>query len=59
MDTFINDAWYKATIYLNGLTNFKTILTVQLFLKVLQNIIPLSKYYRLLECKFYKQNYIK
>lgn len=41
---FNNDARYKATTYLNSLTNFETIITAQLFLKIFQNTTPLSKY---------------
>jgi len=41
---FNNDARYKATTYLNGLTNFETIITAQLFLKIFQSTTPLSKY---------------
>lgn len=41
---FNNDARYKATTYLNSLTNFETIITAQLFLKIFQSTTPLSKY---------------
>lgn len=43
-ENFNNDAKYKATTYLKDLTNFETIITAQLFLKIFQNTTPLSKY---------------
>lgn len=43
-ENFNNDATHKATTYLNSLTNFETIITAQLILKIFQNTTPLSKY---------------
>jgi hypothetical protein len=41
---FNNDARYKYTTYLNSLTNFETIITATLFLKIFQSTTPFSKY---------------